>query len=250
MLKKFFRFGIFLLPLLLVGVIVFYFALTHVPESYTKLVRIERAKAKADSEVMLHRVSVLSSDIEVAGDWHAAFTADEINGCLAYELARKFPNVLPRELSDPRVEINEGSATFYMTASQSGVESVVQVTAQPTIQSPGVMKVRIVSAKAGAIPLPLSTLRKWIDEGLQGSKLKIEWLEGTGQPEALLSISANNHADMPVLLERISLSAKGVYVSGVTDPTWHEDGDTTENPTEATEDAKLGRPNGTDHRSE
>ena len=76
------------------------------------------------------------------GRWQALFTAEQINGWMAVDLARNFPNTLPPGVVDPRVDIRpEG-----VTVACRYLEGAVATTEDSSL---GMRRIEVHCAKCG-----------------------------------------------------------------------------------------------------
>src|SRR6202008_224495 len=98
------------------------------------------------------------SDARQNGQWHALFTAEQINGWLATQLAKNEDNSLPKNFRDPRVAISNDVLTLGFSTTSGGFETIVSVDASVFLTAEGAVAIRLLSVKAGALPLPVMQL--------------------------------------------------------------------------------------------
>ena len=77
---------IVLVALVLLGV---YLAVRHEPASYREAMEVKPAVLEKASDRMLQTIGALQSAATRRGPWTAVITAEEINGWLAVDLAKK-----------------------------------------------------------------------------------------------------------------------------------------------------------------
>ena len=89
---------------LAVGVALFavYRATQYVPDFYRRALDADAKEQEKASDEMLQRTAALVSDVKTKDRWQARFTAEQINGWLAWDLPRNYPQSLPESIRDPR----------------------------------------------------------------------------------------------------------------------------------------------------
>ena len=148
--------------LLLLGL---YLAARHEPTFYREALHIDRVVLEKGSDRMLQQTTALASAVKKPGHWESLFTAEQINGWLAVDLVRNHPHTLPPELHDPRVAIDPKRITVACCFDHDGLHSVLSLTIEPYVPEPNILALRIVSARAGLLPVPLGQVLDRITEG-------------------------------------------------------------------------------------
>ncbi len=204
---------------LLVGGVVVYRAIRHVPEFYRQALEVSSQDHAVASDKMVKDVAGLASDVRKPGEWHAAFTADEINGWLATEMVKNHRELLPPSLSDPRVSIHPDGMTIACRYRSGAIDVVVSLAVDVYMAEPGVMALRLKGVRAGSLPLPL--LGRVVDEVSQATR-RLEWnvrwgWTPDGDPVAMVSIPPpRNPGDKSVRIEAVQLEEGEIRVAGVT----------------------------------
>lgn len=208
--------GCGLLLVIALGLGGLYWALKHEPEFYRDAVRLDRSFQKQASDQMLQRAAALRSDVEKEGRWKALFTAEQINGWLAVDLPENFPDALPESFRDPRVEIRPDRMTLACRLKQGGTTTVVTLTVEPYLPEPNLLALRIRNARAGLLPMPLTTVLDAISEAAGQIGFPLDWQRADRDPVALISTTLPDQDGKPVQIETIQLGDGEIYLTGTT----------------------------------
>jgi hypothetical protein len=193
-----------------------YYAAQQVRPFYQEALKTEPAALEQGRQELESRATALYSDAKQAGHWQALFTADQINGWLATQLAHNSESsasALPKEIRDPRVAITRDALTLGFRTSSGGVETVISVDASVSLTETGAIAVRLIGVRAGALPLPVLQLADELAEACQRLKLPVRWTRQDGKPVALVEIQSSE----PVYIDSIQLDDGQLYVAGHTE---------------------------------
>ncbi len=202
---------VLLVILLLLGL---YGASRHEPAFYREALEIEPAVLEKGSDQMLQRTTALVSAVKKKGSWKALFTTEQINGWLAVDRVKNHPKALPSELRDPRVIINAKQIIIACRYEHGGVNSVLSLTVEPSVPEPNVVALRIVKARAGLLPVPLSGVLGRISEAARGMDFQLRWLHAGGDPVAMISFPPSDGRFVGI--ETLRLSDGEIFVAGST----------------------------------
>src|SRR5688572_7933980 len=172
-----------------------YYAAHQVNPFYEKALRVEPEVAKRSSRELESRATALYSDARQAGQWHALFTAEQINGWLAVQLDENQGSEVPSNIRDPRVAISPGLLTLGFRALSRGVDTVVSVDASVFLTDDGSVGIRFVSVRAGSLPLPVMQLAEELATACTQLKLPVRWTQQDGQPVAIIEIHSDESTD-------------------------------------------------------
>jgi hypothetical protein len=204
---------------LLVAVALFalYRAAQQVPEEYQQALQVDPAAQAEASDQMLRQATALRSDVEEEGRWQALFSADEINGWLAVDLAENHPDALPEGVSDPRVVFQPDEATLFCRVRRGNLTSVVSLSIDFYLPEPNQVAVRVRGARAGVVPLPLEKIVERISRSAERLDLRLRWRQTDGDPVAMISVAPTwNGEDKLVYVEELRLGDGEVFVAGTT----------------------------------
>jgi hypothetical protein len=212
------------LALLIVGGLAFlavvaflglYMAARHEPEFYREAMEIDPAVLEQASGRMLQQATALTGAVKREGRWEALFTAEQINGWLAVDMARNHPHTLPPALHDPRVAIDSKHVIIACRFEQGGASSVLSLTVEPYVPEPNVIALRIVRARAGLLPVPLGQVIEGLSRAARDMQFHLQWRSAGGDPVAMLSFPPTED-DRPVRIETLRLGEGEIYVAGGT----------------------------------
>jgi hypothetical protein len=190
-----------------------YYAARQVRPFYEQALRIDPEVLERGSRELESRATALYSDAKQTGHWQALFTAEQINGWLATQLAENAGGDLPTNIRDPRVAIAPDVLTLGFRTSSGGVETVISVDAAVSLTEHGAVAIRLIAVRAGALPLPVLQLADELANACQKLKLPVRWTRQEGKPVALVEIQASE----PVYVDDIQLDKDQLYVAGHTE---------------------------------
>lgn len=193
-----------------------YYAAQQVRPFYAEALDIEPEVLERGSRELESRATALYSDAQQGGRWQALFTADQINGWLATQLAKNTESsdsTLPKEIRDPRVAIARDVLTLGFRTTSGGVETVISVDASVSLTDTGAVAVRLIAVRAGALPLPVLQLADQLADACQRLKLPVRWTRQDGKPVALVEIQSSES----IYVDAIQLDEDQLYVAGHTE---------------------------------
>jgi len=202
------------LLVIVVGALALFWALQHVPEAYRRALKVE----KKNGEEMVRRATALLSDVKAEGQWSTKFTAEQINGGLAYWLAENYPDALPEAFRDPRVAIEPDQMLLFCRVEYGGVATVVTLTIEPYLpQQRSTLALRIRGIQAGALPWPLGKVIDGVSELARQVDIQLDWKRAEGDPVALITIRPPaDQPDKVVEIDSLELGNGHIYLVGTT----------------------------------
>jgi len=200
------------------GFLGLYRASQHVPEFYEQALTGDAKATEHASDEMIEQAAALATEIRRGGAWEAVFTAEQINGWLAVDLERNYPDLLPSSLSDPRVAIEPDQMWIACRLERGNLKSVVSMAADVYLAEPNVIALRIRRARAGLLPLPLDKVLDKISEKASELDLEIRWRQAEGDPVVEISVPPpRDEDDKAVRIEALRLGEGQFYLSGSTE---------------------------------
>jgi uncharacterized protein YpmS len=195
-----------------------YHAARQVRPFYQQALAAQPAVLEQDSREMESRATALYSDARQAGQWNAVFTADQINGWLATQLTEEHVGELPEAIRDPRVAIAPNLLTLGFRTSPGGIETVASVDASVFLTESGAVAIRLMSVRAGTLPLPVMQVADELAAACRELSLPVRWTQENGQPVAMIELHSDQSTDKRQFhIDAIDLSKGQVYVAGHTD---------------------------------
>lgn len=196
-----------------------YRASQQVPDFYREALSADTTRQAAASKQMLQQATSLASEVQKTGSWEVEFTEEQINGWLAVDLVKNHADVLPSEVSDPRVAIGPEGARLGWRWRTEELTTVFSLDVEPYLAEPNVLALTIRGAHAGAVPLPLTRILDEVSTAAEDLNLQIRWLQEDGHPTALVTIPAPESDDkQAVVIETLELREGSIYLSGKTVP--------------------------------
>jgi hypothetical protein len=196
-----------------------YLALHHEPTFYRQALETDPAVLEKGSDRMLQDIAAIQNAAHRSGRWRITVTAEELNGWLAVDMMKNHPTLLPDSMHDPRVAIRTNEVIVGCRYDLAGVTSVFSLTLQPGMPEPNVVALRIVRARAGAIPMPLKGVLDGITSAVSGLRkgIHLEWRQSGNDPVAMLSPEDDADADYVVRIESLDVVEDEIRIVGVTE---------------------------------
>jgi hypothetical protein len=208
--------GLFLLLLLVLFGL--YRAYRYEPEFYRKTLDVEPAASEKASDQMIRRALDFENRVKREGPWSATFTAEQINGWLAYDLPKNHPQLLPPELHEPCVAIEQNRIRIACRYEDGVKSSVLCLTVELYLPEPNVLAVRVIGATAGKIPLPLRDLENKISEVAQNTRCRLDWKQIDGTPVALVTFPrVGERGELVMKIKNVKIDDGVIQISGSTE---------------------------------
>ncbi len=194
----------------------------QVPEFYRLATMDARPGASQDqqrkaSRRLTRNFERLQSAAAKEGSWNATFTNEEINAWLDEELPEKFPHLLRRGLSEPRVAIEDGRLRAAARLRNRRFDLVVSCDVRVELtEQPNLLAIRLENLRAGALAIPWSQFLDRISSEAAGGDISVHWdMTDTG-PVALLAVPGEHPKFVvkPVMVESIELCAGEIWLAG------------------------------------
>jgi hypothetical protein len=195
-----------------------YYAARQVQPFYEQALRIKPEVLQQNRRELESRATALYSDARQHGQWHALFKAEQINGWLATQLAESQDDELSTNLRDPRVAIAPEALTLGFRTTSRGVDTVISVDAAVFLTDEGAVAIRLVSVRAGALPLPVLPLADEIAAACNELSLPVRWTQQDGLPVAVVEIQSDPSTEKRrFYIDSIELGEGELYVAGHTE---------------------------------
>jgi hypothetical protein len=166
-----------------------YRASQQVPDFYAEALVATPEQQETAGYQLEQEVLELHNDLQELQTWEAFFSEEEVNGWLAADLSRKFPNFLPPEIQNPRVDLEQGRLTLACRYHGGGLSTVVHLTVLASMaDEPNTLALRLHKARAGILPLPMKSFLDHISTVAGRLSLPLRWTQVSGDPVALLTL--------------------------------------------------------------
>jgi hypothetical protein len=192
-------------------------ALHYSPGFYEQAMAVPVADQQKAGQEFERRVLALHNDMQEHDQWKHVFTAREINGWLAADLPRKFPELLPAEISAPRIALSPGQLQLAFRYDDGRVSTVINLRMDVGVaETRNTLTVRIRNARAGWIPLPLTDFLDQISQTAREADLMLRWAQENGDPVALVTIPLDHEQQQgrEYVLETVEISQGELAIAG------------------------------------
>jgi hypothetical protein len=216
-----------------------YEAVQDVRPFYQEAMAVDSAVLRKASQELSSRATALVNDARRGDPWQAQFTEEQINGWLAIDLPEKHGDLIPQDIADPRVAIEDEQIKVGVHYSGRRLETVLSVDVEPYLAEPNVLALKILGARAGTLPIPLSEVTERMTKAAHRFRVPLTWTQEEETPIALVTLRLKSRKDGKRLqLETLELSGGAIRLHGVTDC---EDSNAEDSP-EAEADEKIVEP--------
>jgi hypothetical protein len=189
----------------------------RVPPFYIAAIDRSREMQAAWSDEFLKISAALAGDIDRPGHWQATFTTDQINGWLATDLADNFPDVLPRNTFDPRVQLAKQQATLGVRVGPPDAMTVYSITFDAYRVDDDTFALKLQPPHAGSLRLSIGRVQRELSAAAKKSNIPLEWRAIDGDLVALVRLDAltrdNRHS---IRLEALEIRDGAVFFAGET----------------------------------
>ncbi len=198
--------------------VVLYRAAQAEPEFYREVLAVDRAALVEAADQMLQRTTALASDLKRSGTWETAFSQQQINGWLAVDLPKNHPNLLPPEVRDPRVDIDDGRLRIACRINSGRWRGVMWLEVEPALPEPNLLALRIRRVRLGTVPVPMGWVLDEVPRAASRFNLRIRWRQLEGDPVLLISLQGALRVEgKQVIVQTVQLQADHLYVAGITE---------------------------------
>ena len=189
------------------------------PEFYRTVITSPPDELENAGEEFESSVFELQNASRETGQWQATFTEKQVNGWLHSDLPEKFPDAIPPQIENPRIEIRQDQLHLVFRFSAGGITGYVVASGDAfCTEERNQIAVRFKSSKTGVIPIPIGLWGDAIAEGMRTLGCVTAWTEMEGDPVALIRLPENltDDEDQRVELESVQLLDGKMVLCGVT----------------------------------
>lgn len=223
-----------------------YWAVTSEQQYYRAALERTPPAPDLSSQQLESRFTALAGDVQSVGKWQTVLTDAEVNGWLAYKLPQSFPDMLPKEIQDPRLAITPESVILAARSNVAGVETVVSVFVEPYVTEDGDLALELQQVLAGALPIPTKDIIDQVRRGTQRAGLPIRWTRNG--PNTVMIVDRelwDTEVAQHRVLEAIELGEGQLFLTGKTDEVQKVDPRESQ-PEEAAEEPATAGPSATE----
>jgi hypothetical protein len=194
----------------------FAYQVQQVPEFYQQAITAPPENQVEAAEQLEQQALDVQNQIQREEPWRVEFSADEINGWLATVLPEKFPKLLPPDVREPRVALHQDRLLAAGKVKVSGIETIVSIELSAYLtERPNEIAVRVHSASAGNVPVPLGSYLEQIAASAQRRGIFIRWQEVEGDPLGIVMLPlAEPGEKREIIVRSLELQPGKMLVSG------------------------------------
>lgn len=197
------------------GLGLLHWSLHQVQPYYQKALATDAQNLHRASLRLESRVSALASTTQQMDPWEALFTDTDVNGWLAVALEEKFPGWLPEYISDLRVAFTDRWLLVGFHFQDAHYNTVVTLRLVPYVVEADGLAIRLESAHAGTLPIPLEKIVQACRQGARTHHIPLRWVRQANRPIALLPIDQFlSTSKRQCHLETIELSTGQLLITG------------------------------------
>ncbi len=200
-----------------VSVWLFYHSMQIEPDFYETAIQRSEVELAENGDRFETKVLELQNNARQAGNWSYVFSEEEVNGWLAIDCPKKFPELIPSFLVNPRIQILDSELQVVFHYQSRRVSAVVVLAGDVFVAEPGgEIALRIKSAKSGLVPLPIAKVADRITRHLRSIGIAVRWEELDGDPLALLKIPPDKLklGEQSLQIQTIGCQDRQVLVAG------------------------------------
>jgi hypothetical protein len=195
-----------------------YRAVRHVQPFYRDAVQMEPIELEQAGRELETQATALYSNVEEAGQWSAVFTQEQLNGWLATELSTNYHDLLPANIRDPRIAILPEKIQVGFMSNQAGLDTVISIDTEVFLTKPGMLAIRLLSVRAGSLPLPPGQIAAEIQAASQSWSLPVRWTQSGGVVVALIDLADPLSSENEVVtIKGFELLPGEIFISGQTE---------------------------------
>jgi hypothetical protein len=154
----------------------------------------------------------LVRDFRYSPTWEQEFTQTQVNAWLAEDLPKRYGHRIPRGVSDPRVQFEDGLVRVGFHLKSSKFDGIVSLDLRPTVTGPNRLVIAVEALYAGLLPIAPASFTDDVTRQLDRHGVEHEWTVEDGRH--LLAVTVvPNRGDKPVL-EEIAVDDEKLRIAG------------------------------------
>lgn len=166
----------------------FWFCASYSPDFYGRRLQLNPSQAAQHSDAFLQKTALIADEVKRPGTWQITFREEEINGWLAVDLPQNHPSLLPPELSEPRVEIDDNVLRLAIRIRHGLLSGVAWVESYIYTGESNTVVVVIRRANLGVLPLPTQPVLDGVKALADDFGWEVQQTETDGRPTLRITI--------------------------------------------------------------
>ncbi len=208
--------AVVLLALIASGAGAMFWAVQQVPDFYEAALReeeqVDPVARQEEARELVERAEQLAENIKHSDEWSEEFTQQQINSWLAEELKRKYADVIPEGIEDPRIQLLEGGVRLGFRYRQHSWKGVVSAHFKAAVAGPNQLAIQVDVAHAGWLPIPINVALDEVVKHVQDDRWRFEW-DPNSEANVLLVSFDSQEVDQGVL-QSLELAPGVVRIRG------------------------------------
>lgn len=172
----------------------FYREATAVPDFYAEALAapVSDTSPEEAADSLEREVLTLQNQMQRAEPWQLVLKEEEINAWLVADLAEKMPNLLPREVKDPRVVVENGTL-YFACRHEKAFDGVLSLVLEPRLtKRANEVAIRVKSFSLGRLPVPQKQYLDQVSLAAARANVALRWEEEDGVAVALVQVPSEH----------------------------------------------------------
>ena len=196
-----------------------YRAAQVVPDYYQAILEQPESELDVAGDQFEAELLELKNSAVELGTWQAAFSQDQINGWLGYDLPQKFPDSLPPSITSPRVSVRLDELRIVFRYESQQLSGIVECCGDLfCAQEINQIALRIKFIRSGVLNLPIQNWADEITKIFSDNGFQTQWIEDGGDTLVLVKLptQVKEDSEQRVVIESLELLDGKVVLQGVT----------------------------------
>ena len=169
------------------------------------------------ADVFVRTTVRLIDEIRNDDSWSQEYSEETVNGWLAEELPAKYGDLLPPEVSAPRVKFEDGNLLLAFQIRHGMWTGVVSGKIHPWVAGPNQLALEIHSVRIGLIPIPVDEILDDFVKQMNSAGWQMRWKNSGKQDVLVVDFDGDptlERSSERAVLEAVDLESKRLRVSG------------------------------------
>jgi hypothetical protein len=196
-----------------------YLSAQRLPDFYKKSLTVDRDTQEFRNELMSQKIDRLNDDLQNTGSpWQTQFTSDDLNAYFAVELSQEKDgeNLLPKEIYEPRLTFSDQQTEFACRIEHGSFSGILHLTLALTLPESNRLKIRILNAKLGKLPISKEIPLRYLVEALEKKSYSVQQGTEAGDPTVTITLDVK-YASGSVQLDHLIFQNGTIQLSGSTE---------------------------------
>ena len=192
-------------------------AAQHVPNFYQATLDVPIETLETAGDELEAQLLNLHNQVQDENVWQAEFTEQQINGWLAVDLPKLFPQAMTDGMSDPRVSITDDHLLLACRIDDGNIPFVASMDVGIFMtDQPNTVGIRIHNTRVGAVPGLTNLVVDQIRYAAWRSRVRLKWAQQDGDPVALVAVPGTIKVGREIRVDSITLKEGRVILTGKT----------------------------------